>query len=77
MRGVQDTLVKGFKWVLEQDQLGRSMLVPEFGLSIRSQIRKDELTTKAPRMLRAAKPRACLWPDRQLRAPRAEPNARA
>jgi hypothetical protein len=31
------------------------MLVPELGLSIRSQVRGDELTTKTPRMLRAIK----------------------
>jgi hypothetical protein len=59
VRGARDALIKGFKWVLGQNQLGRSMLVPEFGLSIRSQIRKNELTTKTPRMLRAIK-NACL-----------------
>jgi hypothetical protein len=53
--GARDALIKGFKWVLGDNQLGRSMLVPELGLSIRSQIRKHELTTKAPRMLRAVK----------------------
>jgi hypothetical protein len=38
---------------LGKNQLGRTMLVPELGLSIRSQVRKDELRTKTPRMLRA------------------------
>jgi hypothetical protein len=41
--------------VLGENQLGQSMLVPELGLSIRSQVRKNELTTKTPRMLRAVK----------------------
>ena len=35
------------------------MLIPELGLSIRSQIRKNELSSKAPRILRAVK-NACL-----------------
>jgi hypothetical protein len=53
--GARDALIKGFKWVLGENQLGCSMLVPELGLSIRSQVRGDELTTKTPRMLRAIK----------------------
>ncbi|MFL5238272.1 MAG: hypothetical protein ACJ8EL_11840 [Rhizomicrobium sp.] len=53
VRGARNALVKGFKWVLGENQLGRSMLVPELGLSVRSQIRKNELSTKTPRMLRA------------------------
>jgi hypothetical protein len=57
--GARDALIKGFKWVLGDNQLGRSMLVPDLGLSIRSQIRKHELTTKVPRMARAVK-NACL-----------------
>ena len=59
VHGAQDALVKGFKWVLGENQLHRSMLIPEAGLSIRSQIRKNELSTKAPRILRAVK-NACL-----------------
>ncbi|WP_275185232.1 hypothetical protein [Bradyrhizobium sp. CSA112] len=55
VHGAQDAMVKGFKWVLGENQLGLSMLVPEIGLSIRSQIRKNELNTKAPRLLRAVK----------------------
>jgi hypothetical protein len=31
------------------------MLVPELGLTIRSQVRKHELTPKAPRVLRAVR----------------------
>jgi hypothetical protein len=59
VHGAREALVKGFKWVLGENQLGRPMLVPELSLSIRSQIRKDELTTKTPRVLRAVK-NACL-----------------
>ncbi len=59
VRGARDALIRGFGWVLGENQLCHSMLFPELGLSIRSQIRKAELTTKAPRMLRALK-NACL-----------------
>jgi len=55
VRGARNALIKGFNWVLGQNQLRRSMLVPDLGLTIRSQIRKRELTTRAPRMLRAIK----------------------
>jgi hypothetical protein len=48
-------LVKGFKWVLGENQLGRSMLIPHLQLSIRSQVRKSELHTKNKRMLRAVR----------------------
>ncbi|PPQ21378.1 hypothetical protein CV770_01185 [Bradyrhizobium sp. AC87j1] len=54
-KGSRDALVKGFNWVLGQNQLGRAMLVPELSLTLRSQVRKGELTTKAPRVLRAVK----------------------
>jgi hypothetical protein len=46
-------LIKGFKWVFGENQLGRSMLIPELQLSIRSQVRKGELRTKNKRVLRA------------------------
>jgi hypothetical protein len=46
-------LIKGFKWVFGENQLGRSMLIPELQLSIRSQVRKSELRTKNRRVLRA------------------------
>jgi hypothetical protein len=55
VRGARDALAKGFKWVLGENQLGCSMLVPELSLSIRSQVRKSELTTKMPRVVRAVK----------------------
>jgi hypothetical protein len=55
VRGAREALIKGFKWVLGENQLGKSMLVPELSLSIRSQFRKNELKTKTPRMLRAVK----------------------
>ncbi|MCK1542437.1 hypothetical protein IVA98_07665 [Bradyrhizobium sp. 160] len=53
VRGARNALIKGFTWVLGKNQLRRSMLVPDLGLTIRSQLRKQELTTRAPRMLRA------------------------
>jgi hypothetical protein len=46
-------LIKGFKWVFGENQLGRSMLIPELQLSIRSQVRKSELRTKKKRVLRS------------------------
>ncbi|MCK1590074.1 hypothetical protein IVB04_23405 [Bradyrhizobium sp. 169] len=54
-RGAQEALIKGFNWILGHNQLGRTMLMPELGLTIRSQVRKHELKTKAPRVLRAVK----------------------
>lgn len=54
-REARDALIKGFNWVLGHNQLGRTMLVPELGLTIRSQVRKHELKSMAPRMLRALK----------------------
>lgn len=54
-RQSRDALIKGFNWVLGHNQLGRTMLVPELSLSLRSQVRKGELTTRAPRILRAVK----------------------
>lgn len=54
-RGARDALVKGFHWLLGHNQLGRAMLVPELNLTLRSHVRKGELTTKAPRILRALK----------------------
>ncbi|MCK1518895.1 MULTISPECIES: hypothetical protein [unclassified Bradyrhizobium] len=51
--GARNALIKGFNWILGENQLRRSMLVPDLGLTIRSQIRKGEVTARAPRMLRA------------------------
>jgi hypothetical protein len=54
--GVQEArsaLIKGFEWVLGNNQLDRPMLVPELNLTIRSQVRKFELQTNKLRMLRA------------------------
>lgn len=55
VRGARDALKKGFNWVLGENQLGRPMLVPELGLTIRSHVRKRELETRVPRMCRALK----------------------
>ncbi|MDB5610855.1 MAG: hypothetical protein JWP25_7755 [Bradyrhizobium sp.] len=39
-------LTKGFHWVLGENQLGKSMLIPKLQLSIRSQVRKCELANE-------------------------------
>ena len=49
----RDALIRGFKWVLGDNQLHEHMLVPELGLTIRSQVRRNELRTTAPRVVRA------------------------
>lgn len=46
-------IIKGFNWVLGQNQLNVAMLVPDLHLSIRSQVRKGELHTKKWRVFRA------------------------
>ncbi|QIO98917.1 hypothetical protein [Bradyrhizobium symbiodeficiens] len=54
--GVQearDAICKGFRWVLGQNQLSKSMLVPDLHLSIRSQVRRGELKSKGPRVMRS------------------------
>ena len=49
----RDALIRGFKWVLGDNQLAKPMLMPEIHLSIRSQARKYELHTDKLRMVRA------------------------
>ena len=49
----RNAIIRGFNWVLGQNQLGKPMLVPDLHLSIRSQVRKGELRTKSWRALRA------------------------
>ena len=53
--GARDALIKGFNWIFGDNQLAKPMLVPDLKLTIRSQIRKGELTTNKLRMLRAIK----------------------
>jgi hypothetical protein len=53
--GARNAIVRGFNWVLGNNQLGKAMLVPELHLSIRSQVRKGELRTKNLRILRAVR----------------------
>jgi hypothetical protein len=53
--GARDGLIKGFNWIFGDNQLATPMLVPELNLTIRSQVRKGELTTNKLRMLRAIK----------------------
>lgn len=48
-------LIKGFKWVLGNNQLEKPMLMPNLHLTFRSQARKHELRTNKLRMLRAIK----------------------
>jgi hypothetical protein len=52
--GARDALIRGFEWVLGDNQLAKPMLIPEMHLTIRSQLRKYELHTKKFRMVRAA-----------------------
>jgi hypothetical protein len=53
VREAKDALILGFNWVLGDNQLRRSMLVPDLQLTIRSQVRKNELRTTRLRMVRA------------------------
>jgi hypothetical protein len=46
-------IIKGFNWILGQNQLGVPMLVPRLHLTIRSQLREGELHSKKRRVLRA------------------------
>jgi hypothetical protein len=46
-------LTKGFQWSLGKNQLGRPMLMPRLGLTIRSQVRKGEMHTTRKRVVRA------------------------
>jgi hypothetical protein len=49
----RDALSKGFRWVLGENQMHRSMLLPATGLSIRSQVRSGEMRSKIFRIGRA------------------------
>lgn len=49
----REALIKGFRWVLGDNQLGRPMLLPDLHLTIRSQVRKHELRINKKRALRA------------------------
>jgi hypothetical protein len=49
----RSAMIKGFNWVLGQNNLAVHMLVPDLHLTIRSQVRKGELYTKRGRVLRA------------------------
>jgi hypothetical protein len=51
--GATESLVRGFKWVLGQNQMGRSMLRKSDSLVCRSQIRKERIANREKRMLRA------------------------
>ena len=49
----RNATIKGFNWVLGQNQLNMPMLATSVHMTIRSQVRKGELHTKAWRVLRA------------------------
>ena len=49
----RSAIIKGFNWVLGQNQLNIPMLVPSVHMTIRSQVRKGELHTKMWRIVRA------------------------
>lgn len=53
MAEARDALIRGFKWVLGDNQLTKPMLMPGLHLTIRSQVRKHELHTKRLRMVRS------------------------
>lgn len=45
--------LRGFNWIFGENQLGVSMLKPEVGMILRSQVRKGELENKLPRIMRS------------------------
>src|SRR6185437_1458805 len=49
----RDATSKGFRWVFGENQMQRAMLLPASGLSIRSQVRRGEINTKAFRIGRS------------------------
>jgi hypothetical protein len=49
----RSAIIKGFNWILGQNQLTVPMLVPDLHLTVRSQVRKGELYSKKWRVLRA------------------------
>ena len=51
--GARNALTKGFRWVFGENQMHQSMLMPATGLSIRSQVRSNEMRTKIFRIARA------------------------
>jgi hypothetical protein len=51
--GARDALRHGFSWILGANQLGETMLRPELGMVVRSHVRRGELDSKLPRMLRS------------------------
>lgn len=53
VEGARAALIKGFNWVLGENQLDLPMIVPELSLTIRSQVRRGELGTKAWRVMRS------------------------
>jgi hypothetical protein len=52
--GARDALLRGFEWIYGANQIGQSMLRPQIGMIVRSQVRKSELNSKAKRLLRSS-----------------------
>jgi hypothetical protein len=52
--GATESLVRGFKWILGQNQMGLSMLRKRDSLVCRSQIRKERFGNRGKRMFRAS-----------------------
>lgn len=53
VEGARDALVRGFTWVLGENQLKRSMLLPSLQMSYRSQVRQSEMHARSRGMFRA------------------------
>ncbi len=51
--GANEAIVRGFEWILGNNQLGQSMLRPAISMIVRSHARKGELNYKSPRVLRS------------------------
>jgi len=51
--GATDAIITGFNWILGKNQMGESMLRPDLGMVVRSQVRSGELTNKSSRVLRS------------------------
>jgi hypothetical protein len=51
--GARDALVRGFRWLFGDNEMGVSMLLPAEGMFYRSQVRAGELDTAWPRVRRS------------------------
>jgi hypothetical protein len=51
--GAKDALCKGFFWIYGQNEMRKSMLMPQKSLIVRSHVRRGELHNKSKRVFRA------------------------